>query len=414
MKKYVIIGNGTAAAGCIEGIRRVDTEGAITVVSAENHPVYCRPLISYYLEGKTDPARMKYRPDDFYDKNGCTVRYGRSAVQLNPQQKRVTLDNGETLDYDALCVAAGSSPFVPPVPGLDTVPQKFGFLTLDDAEALAAAVTPQSRVLIVGAGLIGLKCAEGLHGRVRHITVCDLADRVLSSILDEECAAFVQKHLEQNGISFLLGDTAAKFSGSTAEMKSGKTVEFDVLVMAVGVRANSGLVRDAGGSCGRGIVVDARSASSLPDVFAAGDCTETTDVSSGTVKVMALMPNAYMQGRCAGENMAGGSAKFDNAIPMNSIGFFGLHMMTAGSRVAPPEGEVYEEKTPAYIKKLFIKENRLIGFVLVGNTARTGIYTDMIRSRTPLDTVDFDHLKKTPDLLGFSADIRKKKLGSEV
>ena len=109
MKKYVIIGNGIAAAGCVEGIRSADPSGQITIVSAERHPVYCRPLISYYLEGKTDLDRIGYRPADFYDANGCTVHYGR-AVRLDPAAKTVTLDDDTTLPYDALCVAAGSSP----------------------------------------------------------------------------------------------------------------------------------------------------------------------------------------------------------------------------------------------------------------------------------------------------------------
>ena len=227
--------------------------------------------------------------------------------------------DGSLLPYDSLCVAAGSSPFVPPFAGLDTVEKKFSFMTLDDALALEAAVKPDSRVLIVGAGLIGLKCAEGLRDRVASITVCDLAERVLSSILDTDCAAVMQKHLEKNGISFLLGDSAAEFSGNTARMKSGRTVEFDVLVLAVGVRANTALVKDIGGEVNRGIVVNQRMETSVPNVYSAGDCTEGEDISFGGRRVLAILPNAYMQGKCAGVNMAGGTEVFDKAIPMNSI-----------------------------------------------------------------------------------------------
>lgn len=124
MKKYVIIGNGTAAVGAIEGIRAADSEGLITVVSAENHHVYCRPLISYYLEGKTDLERIKYRPDGFYEKQGCTVLYGERAEKIDVQKKQVILSSGKVLDYDSLCVCTGSSPFVPPFEGLDTVENK--------------------------------------------------------------------------------------------------------------------------------------------------------------------------------------------------------------------------------------------------------------------------------------------------
>ena len=324
MKQYVIIGNGVAAANCIEGIRSIDSDGKITVVSEENHSVYCRPLISYYLEGRTDLDRILYRGNDFYRDMNCSVLYGHRAIRLNAPEKQVVLDDGSILPYDSLCLATGSSPFIPPMKGLQSVPASFSFMTLDDALALEKAVSNSSKVLIVGAGLIGLKCAEGLRNRVAGIAVCDLADRVLSSILDAECAALIQRHLENQGISFYLGDSVERFESGLAVMTSGKAVEFDVLVLAVGVRANAGLIREAGGETGRGILVDDRMQTSIKDVYAAGDCTEGTDISAGQKRVLAILPNASFQGYTAGVNMAGGERVFDKGIPMNSIGFFAI------------------------------------------------------------------------------------------
>lgn len=415
MKQYVIIGNGVAAAGCIEGIRSADSESRIVVISEEKHPVYCRPLISYYLEGKTDLQKMKYRRDDYYEKMGCEVLYGKKAVKIDKDAKTVILEDGPAIPYDAVCVAAGSAPFVPPLAGLESVKNKFSFMTIDDTLALEAAVTPDSSVLIIGAGLIGLKCAEGLKERVADITVCDLADRVLSSILDTECASMMQKHLEQNGIRFLLGDSAERFEGNTAFMKSGRTVSFDVLVLAVGVRANTTLVSDAGGQVNRGILVSEHMETTIPDVYAAGDCTEGEDISFGQKRVLAILPNAYMQGQCAGVNMAGGEAAFDKAIPMNSIGFFGMHAMTAGSYFGENEGgALYEEKTENTLKRLFTRNGLLTGFILIGHTDRAGIYTALIREKTPLDAVNFELLKKNTTLAAFSRESRINKLGGAV
>ena len=410
VKNYVIIGNGTAAIACIEGIRSVDKDGHITVVSKENHSAYCRPLISYYLEGKTDLERIKYRTDNFYAENSCSVEYGKTAEHIDIENKRVVLDDGTSLDYDALCTATGSYPFVPPVEGLDGVKEKYTFMTLDDTLALEKAVNKNTRVLIIGAGLIGLKCAEGLHGRAAEITVCDLADRVLSSILDEESAAVVRHGIEQNGVKFILGTSVKQFSKNTAVMQNGESVDFDVLVTAVGVRPDTSLINEIGGKCTRGIIVDEYMRTSIPDIFAAGDCTESVDISDGKTKIMALMPNAYMQGHCAGVNMAGGSEKFDNAIPMNSIGFFGQHIMTAGSRTE----NVYEEKGGSTVRKLYTDGDRLVGFMLVGNVDRAGIYTDMIRMKTPVSSVNFEILKKTPELFAFDEKNRRKKLGGVV
>lgn len=410
MKQYVIIGNGVAATGCIEGIRSVDKEGAITVVSEENHEVYCRPLISYYLEKKTDLERMRYRDEAFYEHMGCQVLYGKKAVSINKEKKEALLDDGSVLPYTSLCLATGSSPFLPSFEGLDTVPEKYSFLTLDDALALEKTISETSRVLIIGAGLIGLKCAEGICKRAASVTVCDLADRVLSSILDDDAAAIVQRHLEANGLSFLLGDSVARFDKKTAQMNSGAVVDFDVLVLAIGVRANTALAKDAGGEVGRGIRIDSHMRTSLSDIYAAGDCAEGMDISSGETKVLAILPNAVLQGYTAGQNMAGKNETFEKGIPMNSIGFFGLHIMTAGTY----EGEIYEERTEDTLKRIYTKDDLLKGFMLIGLEERAGILTSMIREKTPLSSVNFEIMKKVATTAAFPADIRRKKFGGVV
>ena len=275
-------------------------------------------------------------------------------------------------------------------------------MTLDDALALEAAVKDDSRVLIVGAGLIGLKCAEGLYNRAASITVCDLAGRVLSSVLDDECAARMQRHLEAHGIRFLLGDSVRRLDGKKAYMNGGAVVDFDVLVLAVGVRANTALVRDAGGETNRGILVDESMRTSLPDVYAAGDCTEGEDVSLGGRRVLAILPNAYMQGHCAGVCMAGGRETFDKAIPMNAVGFFGLHAMTAGTYYGEADGgSCYEEQDEHRLKRLFMRDGRLTGFILIGETERAGIYTSLIRERDAAGQHPLRPFEKSCDFGGF-------------
>lgn len=410
----VIIGNGAAAVGCIEGVRAHDKKVKITVVSAEKHPAYYRPLISYYLEGKSDPALIGIKNDGFYAENHVDIIYGKKAVSLDAKAKTVLLDDGEVVPYGKVCIAAGSSPFVPPFAGLDSVKKKHSFMTIDDAYALEKDLSPETRVFIVGAGLIGLKCAEGIRERVADVTVCDLADRVLPSILDEECSSLMAECLEKNGVTLMTGDSVERFDKNTAYMKSGRTVGFDVLVLAVGVRANTSLVKDAGGDVGRGIAVDTHMKTSLCDVYAAGDCTECTDISSGTKKVIAILPNARMQGRCAGANMAGADEEFTKSVPMNAIGFFGLHAMTAGTRFSAEDGgREYTVRHDGGVKKLFTKDGVLTGFMMVGHEDRVGIYTAMIREKTPLGELDSEKLLGVPTLSVFGGDFRKKKLGGE-
>ena len=409
--KYVIIGNSAAGIGAVEGIRQMDRHSEITVITNEPHHTYSRPLISYLLLGKVTEEKMKYRGDSFYADNNCTLLPNTTVTEVDAAAKNVVLSNGSRVPFDKLLVATGSSPFVPAFEGLDTVKTKCTFMSLDDAHKLDAMLGEDKRVLIIGAGLIGLKCAEGIHQRVKHITVLDLAPRILSSILDDDGARLVQNHLESKGVEFKLSANIKKFKNDSAAMENGETIDFDILVLAVGVRPNTAILNGIA-KIDRGVIVNDKSETTAPDIYAAGDCTQTVDVSSGQSKIMALLPNAYMQGECAGINMAGGDVRFSKAIPMNAIGFFGLHIITAGNYT----GDVFAESANAgnskdHYKRLFYSDNRLNGYILIGNVEKAGIYTSLIRERTPLDAIDFTLVCEKPGLMAFTKEDRMAKLG---
>jgi NAD(P)H-nitrite reductase large subunit len=417
-RKFVIIGNSAAAIGAIEGLRAVDTETEIVLISDERHHTYSRPLISYLLFGKTDEERMKFRPDDFYTKNNVTTMLGIKVTAIDAKAHTVSWQTVEAdygseakgeMKYDKLLVATGSTPFVPPMAGLETVPKQTTFMTLDSARFLQENVNEDTKVFIIGAGLIGLKAAEGLSNLTKHITVCDLAPQILPSILEPDPAALMQTWIEQNGVTFYLGDTADRFEGNKAGMKSGKVVDFDVLVLAVGVRANTALVKDAGGEVNRGIITDEFCRTTLDDVYAAGDCSESWDICAEQSRVLALLPNAYAQGATVGRHVAGLEDKpYDNAIPLNAIGFWGKHILSAGTytgeRIETTDGDNYR------LLCRDLEKNRLMGFILIGGVDRAGIDTTMIREKTPLDSVNFNAIKDNPGLIAFSAEARKKKL----
>lgn len=418
MSKYVIIGNGISSIGCIEGIRSVDKEGSITVIAKEKHMTYARPLISYYLEGKTTLNKMKYRTKSFYTKNNVEVLLDSEVTKIDKKAKKVHFkSNGKrgSRSFDKVCVCTGSTPFVPPFKGLDTIENKHYFMNLDDTLGLEKAIDKNSKVLIIGAGLIGLKCAEGIAERVKSITVCDLADRVLSSILDSVPAKMMQDVLEEHGIEFLLSNSVSEFDGNTATMVDGSTVDFDVVILAVGVKANTSIAADAGCKVNRGILVDEHCMTNVNGIYSAGDCSEGFDLSFGDHRVLAILPNAYLQGECAGKNMVGEKYSFTNAIPMNSIGFFGLHSISAGSYFTKEDGcTIYEDTTDSSIKRFFAMDNKLVGYMLVGDVDRAGIFTSLIREQTPLDSIDFEALRATTSLGAFDKESRAKKLATKV
>lgn len=408
--RYVIIGGSAAAIGCIEGIRSVDKTGEIILITRETEWNYSRPLISYLLEGKTTRDKMWCRPDSFFTRNGVTVKAGVLATALDAGDRTVRLSTGERLAYDRLLAATGSRPFVPPIPGLETVERTFCFQTLSDASALAEALRPESRVLILGAGLTGVKCAEGIRGLCAQIAIADLAPRVLPAVLDDTAAAMVQARMEEKGVRFYLNDSAAAFRGNTARLQSGTELEFDVLVTAVGVRPNTQLVADAGGAVDRGILVDGRCATTLPDVYAAGDCAQGYDAVSGEKRMLPLWPNAMLQGETAGINMAGGRADYTQGIALNASGVFGLHMITAGSY----EGESFTVQRDGSYKRLVTADGVLKGVIMVGDVSRAGIYTDLIRKKKPLSEIDFDLIRESPQLMAFSQKDRRVQRGGEV
>ncbi len=401
--QYVIIGGSIAAVAAIEGIRSKDSEGSILVIGEENHVAYGRPLISYYLLGETDLPRMDYRPADFYEKNGVTLRLGVRATAIHPAKKTVELAGGEKIGYEKLLVATGSRPFEPPMEGIENVKERYHFMTMDDALSLEKALSPEKRALIIGAGLIGLKCFEGIAVRVKHTAIVDLAPRILPSILDEAGAKMVQRVLEEHNATFYLADSVAHFDEHKATLKSGKEVEFDILITAVGVRPNVELIKEAGGEVSRGIVIDAGGRTTLPDVYAAGDCAESFDVASGTKKILALLPNASFQGRVAGVNMAGGEAELTDAAAFNSIGFFGTHVMTAGVY----EGEEHLDRTETSYKALFFKDGVLKGFILIDHPERAGIYTMLLRKRIPLSETDLKTLEGAPKWSALPEEMRR-------
>ena len=411
--KYVIIGNSAAGIGCVEGIRQIDKNGNITVISDESHHTYSRPLISYFVQGKVTAEKMKYRPDSFYRDNAFNFLGGISAARIAPDTKTIVLSDGKTVSYDKLLLATGSRTFMPPFAGIDSLSSKTAFMTMHDAQKLENMLTGEKKVVIIGAGLIGLKCAEGILGRVSSITVVDLAPHVLASILDSGGAALVHKHFEENGVQFRLSQSVQRFdpaAGGQAEncavLDDGSMLHFDIAVMAAGVRPKTELLADIA-RIDKGIVINEKCETSRQDIYAAGDCTESIDIASGRQKIMALLPNAYMQGECAGVNMAGGEKIYNKAIPMNAIGFMGLHVLSAGNYT----GDVYQSDTEGVYRKLFYSDNRLNGFIFIGDIEKAGIYTSLIREQTPLDSIDFALICERPGLMAFTKEERMVKLG---
>ena len=424
---YLIIGNSAAGVTAAEYIRATDENGSILIVSREPYPAYGRPLISYLLEGKTTEEKMAFKPADFYESHGLETLFGPGfeVVSLDPDAHTATLMNGDDIAYGKCLMATGSVPFMPPIKGLDGKTNVYPFLTLDDAKsawgaAIAATEAARradrpSRVIVVGAGLIGLKAAEALSHHVDEVLVLELAPRILPAVLDDGGAALLQTMLGQRGIDCMPGVSAAEFLGEDDEitgavLTDGSTVRCDFVVAAVGVRPNSALAVAAGAEEGRGLVCGTDLMTSLPDVYAAGDVTQVTDVLDGSKKPLALWPNAIRQGKAAGLSMAqaNDAEPFEGNFAVNAVDFFDISLLTAGI-INPPADGAYETRVFSEgqtYAKFVVDDERLVGYILLNRPANAGIYTAMIEQKVPLSSLSGDPLVDAPANLDFPADVR--------
>lgn len=373
---YVLIGNSVAAVNAVAGIREYDREGNITIVSAENYYAYGRPLISYWLEQRVHDKDLPYRPESFFIQNKVRVLLGRRAVRLDPEARQVFLDNGESLLYDRLLLATGGRPFVPPINGL-TPENHYTFMTYDDARRLEEAASPGREAVILGAGPTGLKAMESLVRRGVRVTMVELADRIWAPALDPEAASMVAGFLQDRGVNIYLSDTLGGVRQEDngrleLELKSGRRLAADILVVAIGVRPNVELLQDLPGiTINRGVVVGPDLSTGLAGVYAAGD------VVAGNPP---LLPHAAIQGKIAGRNMAGGREIYKPVPPYNALGILGLHIISIGLSAAGAGYEILQEADPAarVYRKLVLQDNRLVGGLLINKIDRAGIYRYLI------------------------------------
>jgi NAD(P)H-nitrite reductase large subunit len=414
--KYVIVGNSAAAIGAVEGIRKSDKESPITLISDEPYHTYSRPLISYYLAGKVSQEKMYYRKPEFYSQNGVEAILGVKAEKLDTAEKSVSLADGRSIEYDKLLIATGGRPFVPP--GLEVNKlNTFSFIKLDDVKAIEKLAKPGSKTVIIGAGLIGLKAAEGLAKLGVDITVVELANRVLSAILDEEAAAFVQQQLEEHQVKFELNTTVEQVLGDEqvagVALKNGKQLDCDFLIVAIGVVPNTELVQATEVRVNRGIVVDDNMATNVSGVYAAGDVSEGYDLIYKTQRVLPILPNAYQQGETAGENMAGAEKAYKGGFAMNAIGFFDYPMITAG--IIKPDGNDFEilvdrDSERKSYKKIVLKNNVVVGFIYLNKVDRAGIITGLIREEADVSKFKAELLKDDFGYINMSREERAAKL----
>lgn len=414
---HVIIGNSVAAVGAIRAIRDIDQQGTITVISREKHNAYGRPLISYLLGGLINEKRMSYLPEDFYSRQRVNLLLDSEVVAVDTVARSVRLSSGDLIPYERLLIATGGDPFIPPIDGMADKDRIFTFTTWDDAAKLKMIADDINRAVVIGGGLIGLKAAEGLNLINKSVTVVELADRVLSSAFDRPAGKIVARKMRANGIDVITEDTVTRIEGEGGEitgvtLKSGDFIPCDTVIVAIGVRPAAAFLKGSDIEINRGILVDDRMATTAEGVFAAGDVAEASDFFSGQKNPMPIWPDAYIQGGIAGISMAGGTKSYEGGLAMNSIEFFKVSTISMGitNPLNPEEYEIlsYQDIQNYQYRKIVLKDNRLVGAVLVGNVDRAGIFSGLIREKIDMTPFRESLLQPEFGFINLSRDIRDR------
>ncbi len=402
--KYLIIGNSAGAVGCIEGLRSIDKSGTVALVAEEDSHVYSRALIPYYLSGRITREQMYYRPFDFYDRARVSVIKGHRAVKIDSAERVVELDNGGRLGYGRLLIATGGKPVFPPIPGFDQQQNVFGFHSLPDLQGIEKELIYAHNAVVLGGGVIGLMAAEALHKNGMKVHVLELADRLLAPVVDETTSHLVEDALQKAGVALYLNNTIDQINGDdwveSVTLKDGQIIPCDLLIVGVGVAPRAELAEGTDIAFNRGIVVNKKMETSVPGIYACGDCASTYNFVTGAEQNLPLWPNAYLGGRIAGFNMAGIERAFVQGTTMNAMHFFDVNIVNAGINVTGSNQDdslgviqEYEQNSQNYRKFVLSESGQLKGFILVGQIARAGIFLNLMRRQIDVRAFQRDLFK---------------------
>jgi NAD(P)H-nitrite reductase large subunit len=390
--KYLIIGNSAGGIGAAEAIRELDGVGTMAIVSDEPYPAYSRPLISKHLFEGRPLERMLYRPADFYKKNKIQTIFGEKVTKIDFSGHSLELASDRKLQWQKLLLATGGSPIVPRMEGGDAK-EVSTFTKLDDAKAIGDFLSSRqgkTKALVIGGGLIGISATEALVRRGVKVTIVEMKDWILNTILDEEAAGLEASALLKSDVDIITGHTVARInknsSGEVAgvTLDDGRNITCDLVVVAIGVTPRLELAD--GLKTNRGIIVDRRMQTSMPDVYACGDVAEAYDFVYAENRVTPVWPNAYVGGRVAGQNMAGTKAEYQGGTAMNSLNYFGVNIISAGMVNAPDKGyEVISHRGDGVYKKVIVKDGLITGLVFAGDIEKSGIIYNLMKEKVKVD-----------------------------
>lgn len=413
MTHHVILGAGPAGVIAAETIRKHAPHDAITLVGDENEAPYSRMAIPYMLIGQVGEEGTHLRhTQGHFDRLKIQVMRGVRATTVNTQARNVLLSNGQTLSFDKLLIATGSSPATPPIPGING-PGVHSCWTLADARAIATLAKPGAKVLQMGAGFIGCIIMEALQQRGVELSVVEMGDRMVPRMMGPTAGGMIKRWCENKGVKVFtgakveaiergtsaeggimgkiaqvvgIGQSAMPTGAMRVKLSTGQTLEADLVISATGVRPNIGFLENSGVRCLQGVLTDEHLQTNVSGIYAAGDCAEAFDKVSGKTIVSAIQPNAAEQARVAALNMVGQVTVLKGVTQINVLDTLGLISSSFGNWEGVPGGEHVELTDTESGKHLSLqfKGDQMVGCNSVGWTEHVGVMRGLVEGQVHL------------------------------
>ena len=380
--RLVLIGNGMAGVRTVEELLKIKPDHYdITIFGAEPHPNYNRILLSPVLAGEMQVKDIILNELDWYAGNNIKLHTGKQIKTIDRVKRKVIAEDGTEEEYDRLLIATGSTPFMLPIPGND-LPGVIGYRDIKDTDEMIDAANRHKHAVVIGGGLLGLEAANGLKLRGMDVTVVHIGPWLLERQLDEVAGRMLQKSLEDKGLKFLLQtQTEALIQGESGRVaairfKDGLQIPADLVVMAAGIRPNYTLAEKSGIHCNRGIVVNDTMQTYDPKIYAVGECVSHRGIAYGLVAPL------FEQAKVAANHLAGyGIGRYTGSVTSTKLKVTGIDLFSAGEFMGGEGTEeiILNDPYGGVYKKLVIKENKLVGGVMYGDTADGPWYFQLLK-----------------------------------
>lgn len=376
-EKLVVIGAGMASGRVLEHLTQANAPFDITIFNAEPRGNYNRLMLSPVLAGEKTYQQIVTHRDAWYASHNITTRFGEVVLHIDTVAKAVHGEKG-TVDYDKLIIATGSVPFMLPLPGQDLV-GVMAYRDLEDTQRMMD-LAPGAHAVVIGGGLLGLEAAAGMAARGVAVDVVHIMDHLMERQLDPEAAQMLARTLQAKGIRVHCGAHSERIVGEQGhvtglKLKDGRTLDCDLLVMAVGIRPSVALAQAAGVKVNRAVVVDDQMRTSTPDVYAVGECVEHNG------SLFGLVAPLYEQAQVLADTLMGRPAQFVQKSLATKLKVTGCDLFSAGdfANAKDRENLIYRDDTAGIYKRLILRNDRLIGAVMYGDTSDGAWFFDLIQ-----------------------------------